>query len=178
MFKIHKDVGEGLNAHYGVILCTGDDVTPTDSTAHNWVEVTCGACLLHKPSWEKAKDKMRIHTQNMYDGKKNTRLGASELWNEAVKAINEMCAEHDTSFKAVLGLIGAIIGGLIAFGFVWMLVMALFWAVIVMVCWNGVAVSVFGLGAMSYWQAYGLTLLCRILLRSGSSPNLNWNNKD
>ncbi len=87
-----------------------------------------------------------------------------------------MCDDRDTSLGAVMGLIGAIIGGLVALSFVWVLIMSLFWAIIVVFCWNSDMVAAFGLGSISYWQAYGLTLLCRILLRSGSSPNMNWNN--
>ena len=39
-------------------------------------------------------------------------------------------------------------------------------AAIVMVLWNWVMVSIFGLPAISFWLAWGLMILCGILFKS------------
>ena len=39
-------------------------------------------------------------------------------------------------------------------------------AAIVMVLWNWVMVSIFGLPAISFWLAWGLMILCSILFKS------------
>ena len=41
-------------------------------------------------------------------------------------------------------------------------------AAIVMVLWNWVMVSIFGLPALSFWLAWGLMILCGILFKSSS----------
>ena len=37
--------------------------------------------------------------------------------------------------------------------------------------WGAIAVSVFGLPALSYWQFFGLYILCNILFKSHSSSS-------
>jgi hypothetical protein len=59
----------------------------------------------------------------------------------------------------VLAIIGMVIGGIaLAAGF------ALLIAVIVKALWNWLMPSIFNLRAINFWEAFGLTLLGRLLL--------------
>lgn len=40
---------------------------------------------------------------------------------------------------------------------------------IVMLLWNGIVVTVFGLPALTYWQTYGLIIMIRIILPRAST---------
>jgi len=58
--------------------------------------------------------------------------------------------------------IGWIIGGLaIAFGF------AFLFGFFVMLLWNWLMPTIFGLGTIGYWQAWGLLLLAHLLFKAG-----------
>jgi hypothetical protein len=59
----------------------------------------------------------------------------------------------------VLGVIAinAVLGLLVAFPVMWL--------------WNWLAPTVFHLPLLTYWQAYGLYLLCAILFKSSSSSS-------
>lgn len=41
----------------------------------------------------------------------------------------------------------------------------------VMWCWNGFMPAVFGLPAITFWQAFALTTLCSILFSNGSGSS-------
>lgn len=49
--------------------------------------------------------------------------------------------------------------------------LAFFFAWIGWLLWGAIAVSVFGLPALSYWQFFGLYILCNILFKSHSSSS-------
>lgn len=72
----------------------------------------------------------------------------------------------------VLAIIGMVIGGIaLAAGF------ALLFAIVVKALWNWLMPSIFNLRAITFWEAFGLTLLGRLLLGgfggkgSGSKKN-------
>ncbi|HDQ44110.1 MAG TPA: hypothetical protein ENN17_01260 [bacterium] len=65
-------------------------------------------------------------------------------------------------FPKILKFIGMVIGGvvlgvLIAFVFGW----------IVMLLWNRLMPPIFGLPAISFWQAWGLVILSHLLFKAG-----------
>jgi hypothetical protein len=65
-------------------------------------------------------------------------------------------------FKKVLRIVGMVIGGaclgvLIAFLFGWVL----------MLLWNWLMPSIFGLPVITFWKAWGLIILAHILFKSG-----------
>lgn len=51
--------------------------------------------------------------------------------------------------------------------------LAFFFAWIGWLLWGAVAVSALGLPALSYWQFFGLYILCNILFKSHSSSSKN-----
>jgi len=69
--------------------------------------------------------------------------------------------EHFIKKWGVLGIIGMVLGGvLIASG------MALILGFIVMLLWNWLMPNIFGLTAITFWQAWGLVLLAHIFFKS------------
>jgi hypothetical protein len=63
--------------------------------------------------------------------------------------------------KKILAIIGMVIGGLIfAAG------MALIFGFVVMWLWNWLMPELFGLGKITFWQAWGLVVLSHILFKS------------
>jgi hypothetical protein len=74
--------------------------------------------------------------------------------------------EDYTVGVAILSIIGIVIGAL-AWG---LLVMCLkTW--LIMLLWNWVAVNLFGAPALGFWMAFGLRLLCSLLLKSKVTVN-------
>lgn len=69
------------------------------------------------------------------------------------------CGERKFSPLAILGMV---IGGLAVAA-----VLAFFFGWIVMLLWNWLMPSVFGLKTITYWQAWGLVLLAHILIKPG-----------
>ena len=65
------------------------------------------------------------------------------------------------SFKP-LWKVGAVIGGLVL-----AVVLAFLFGVFVMWLWNWLMPAIFGLGTISYWQAWGLVLLAHLLFKVG-----------
>jgi high-affinity Fe2+/Pb2+ permease len=57
---------------------------------------------------------------------------------------------------------------LIIGGIVLALVMAFLFGFFVMLLWNWLMPEIFGLGTISYWQAWGLVLLAHILFKMGT----------
>ena len=57
---------------------------------------------------------------------------------------------------------------LIVGGIVLALVMAFLFGFFVMLLWNWLMPEIFGLGIISYWQAWGLVLLAHILFKMGA----------
>lgn len=53
--------------------------------------------------------------------------------------------------------------GLIVFGVILVIALLFLSSAITMWLWNWIAVSLFGLPVIGYWQAFGLQLLCHIL---------------
>jgi hypothetical protein len=60
-----------------------------------------------------------------------------------------------------LARVGMIFGGLALFA-----VIALVFGLFVMLLWNWLMPEIFGLRALSYWQAWGLVVLAHILFKS------------
>ena len=64
-------------------------------------------------------------------------------------------------FKSIGMIIGGIsLGVVIAFLFGWL----------VMLLWNWLMPPIFGLTAITFWQAWGLVILTHILFKAGSHP--------
>ena len=80
--------------------------------------------------------------------------------SNVVEKINDAWETYSTGV-AVLAIIGIVIGALaLSFG------VMCFQAWIVMLLWNWIAVSLFGLPAVGFWMAFGLRLLCSLLFKS------------
>lgn len=76
-----------------------------------------------------------------------------------------MCHLHSKSKKVrILTYIGLFIGGITL-----AVVFAFLFGFIVQYIWNSVMVAVFGLGAISFWQAFGLIILAKIFF-GGHGP--------
>ena len=73
---------------------------------------------------------------------------------------------HRTTLRCIkpLRVIGAVIGGLFLIVF-----FALALGAIVMVLWNWLMPSLFGLGAITYWQGFGILVLAQLLFGSHDS---------
>ena len=67
-----------------------------------------------------------------------------------------------------LRVIGAVIGGLFLIAF-----FALALGAVVMVLWNWLMPSLFGLGAITYWQGFGILVLAQLLFGSHISGHRN-----
>lgn len=63
--------------------------------------------------------------------------------------------------KRVFAVVGMAVGGVIIAA-----VIALLLGVVVMKLWNWLMPDIFGLGPISFWQAWGLVLLSHILFKS------------
>ncbi len=64
------------------------------------------------------------------------------------------------------------IGTRIFGGIVMAVILAFLFGWIVMLLWNWVMPAVFGVGTLTFWQAWGLVILSHILFKSGSGhPN-------
>lgn len=59
------------------------------------------------------------------------------------------------------------VGGIIALGFV----LTLLFALPVMYLWNWLMPEIFGLQTLTFWQAWGLTVLCWLLFKSSGSSS-------
>lgn len=79
-------------------------------------------------------------------------------------------------FPRILKIIGMVIGGvilgtLIAFVFGW----------IVMLLWNWLMPSIFGLPAITFWKAWGLLVLSHLLFKAGGHhprhDSMSWKSK-
>ena len=53
-------------------------------------------------------------------------------------------------------------------------VIALLFGLILMALWNWLMPEIFGLPAISYWQAWGLVLLAHILFKGGHAEHRRW----
>jgi hypothetical protein len=69
--------------------------------------------------------------------------------------------------KAILLSVGLIIGVII--------LTSIICAVPTMLLWNWLMPTIFGLTKISFWQAFGLDLLCGILFKSSNNNNNNSN---
>jgi hypothetical protein len=58
------------------------------------------------------------------------------------------------------------VGGVVLAG-----VLALLFGLIVLVLWNWLMPAIFGLGTITYWQAWGLVLLAHILFKTVGRPH-------
>ncbi len=63
--------------------------------------------------------------------------------------------------RNVLAIIGMVIGG-----FVFAMVMALLFGILVKWLWNWLMPPIFGLTTITFWQAWGLVVLSHILFKS------------
>ena len=81
-----------------------------------------------------------------------------QKWDRCFQAKPESWLELGLAliFGVLLGLL--VIGGWIAF---------VSW--IVMLLWNWLMPDLFGLGKIAFWQAFGLLLLCRLLIKARAS---------
>lgn len=52
-------------------------------------------------------------------------------------------------------------------GLALMAALAFLFGLIVMVLWNWIMPEIFGLSTLTYWQAWGLVILCQILFKVG-----------
>ncbi|MBN2011208.1 hypothetical protein JW960_17825 [candidate division KSB1 bacterium] len=69
--------------------------------------------------------------------------------------------EHFHKTRRVGAIIGMTIGGVIL-----AMIMALLFGLIVMWLWNWLMPTIFGLTAITFWQAWGLVVLSHILFKS------------
>jgi hypothetical protein len=70
------------------------------------------------------------------------------------------CFEGVTGWKKIGAIIGMAIMGIIFAG-----AMGLLFGFVVMWLWNWLMPSIFGLGAITFWQAWGLVVLTHILFK-------------
>jgi len=66
-----------------------------------------------------------------------------------------------------LGHLAAIVVGVVVFA----LIISIFAALPIMLLWNAIVPAIFGLPAISFWQAFGLNLLSALLIRSHCSSS-------
>jgi hypothetical protein len=71
-------------------------------------------------------------------------------------------------WERILKSVGVIIGG-IAIG----IVIAFLFGWLVMLLWNWLMPAIFGLGTISFWQAWGLVILSHILFKGGMHGHKN-----
>ena len=81
-------------------------------------------------------------------------------------------ARHWRSIKP-LWKIGAILGGLAL-----VVVLAFLFGLFVMWLWNWLMPAIFGLGIITYWQAWGLVLLTHLLFKVGGHHHDHDNHRD
>lgn len=60
--------------------------------------------------------------------------------------------------------------GLVLLGIIGIAAVGLGLGLVVMWLWNWLVPAIFGLPALSYWQAVGLTVLCHLLFKSHMHP--------
>ena len=76
-----------------------------------------------------------------------------------MKGRNTMCNNpNDSKAKKVFKVIGMVLGGIILAG-----LFALGFGLLLRELWNALMPAVFGLGAITYWQAVGLFVLAKLL---------------
>ncbi|MGI6124852.1 MAG: hypothetical protein ACOYIG_11850 [Acetivibrionales bacterium] len=54
--------------------------------------------------------------------------------------------------------------------FFMVLIFSFIYGAILMWLWNMIIVTVFGAPILSYWQAYGLCIICSILFKNSNTP--------
>ncbi len=64
--------------------------------------------------------------------------------------------------RAPLAFAGLVVGGVVLAA-----VLAFLFGLVVMLLWNWLMPALFGLHALTYWQAWGLVLLAHILFKAG-----------
>ena len=94
------------------------------------------------------------------------------IWGLTKDLCRTACEDLDVTPSDVARFGVAAFAALLSLGLVYTLVICLVYAVPVWLCWNLAAVPVLGAWPASYLQAYGLTLLCRLLIKSGNA-NMN-----
>ena len=60
---------------------------------------------------------------------------------------------------------------LIFAGLTFAVILAFLFGYFVMLLWNWLLPDIFGLKKISYWQAWGLVLLCHLLFKTGPHPH-------
>jgi len=69
-----------------------------------------------------------------------------------------MCKERPKPHRIFLWIVGGVMLGAVA---------AFFFGIFVKLLWNWLMPDIFGLGTITYWQAWGLVLLAHILFKTG-----------
>lgn len=78
-----------------------------------------------------------------------------------------------TTFLGVLRIIGLVIAGLAM-----AVLIAFLFGYFIMLLWNWLMPAIFGLGTITYWQAFGIALLARLLFgKVGGDSNHSRRNK-
>jgi len=100
----------------------------------------------------------------------------SELWKKCTDLFAELSRDLDTTPGGLIAFCCAGFMGLMTVAFIFMLIIATLYVVPVWLCWNLAAVPAFGAPPISFFQTYGLVVLCTLLLKS-FNLNLNFGKK-
>ena len=68
--------------------------------------------------------------------------------------------------KKALRILGHVLGGI-----VFAVLIALLFGLVVKILWNWLMPAIFGLGVISFWQAFGIVLLAKLLFGSHGHPH-------
>jgi len=80
-----------------------------------------------------------------------------------------MCTEKRKFTRAIPWIIGGVALAVVA---------AFFFGFFVKLLWNWLMPDIFGLGTISYWQAWGLVLLAHILFKTGHHDSAHTHGKE
>jgi hypothetical protein len=69
---------------------------------------------------------------------------------------------HEYPFMRVIRIVGMVVGGVLI-----AVILAFLFGYVVMMLWNWLMPAVFGLTAITYWQAFGLIVLAKIFFGGG-----------
>ena len=100
----------------------------------------------------------------------------NELWKKSKDLFAELARDLDTTPGAMIAFFCLGMSGLMVIAFAFMMLIATLYAVPVWLCWNLAAVPAFGVPSISFFQTYGLVILCTLLLKSFNF-NLNLGKK-
>lgn len=72
---------------------------------------------------------------------------------------------------------GLRIGGMVVFGIIAAAVFALVFGVFVMLLWNWLIPLIFGLTTITYWQAFGIVILAKLIFGAVGHGREDWHDK-